>query len=126
MVLELLKNSARATIETSSSQEEIEARPFLWLHPRFCVVPFFSVGVCLFVPIVSSKLRFASFSLDRIAKSSVAFDSRTHLKHNFCESVAKIITFLRIVVTVSANSGQVAIRVQDMAGGSCIGTRDDL
>eukprot|EP00435_Cladocopium_sp_Y103_P036293 s1744_g9.t1 len=49
MVLELLKNSARATIETSSSQEEIEARP--------------------------------------------------------------------IVVTVSANSGQVAIRIQDMAGG---------
>ena len=29
MVLELLKNSARATIETSSSQEEIEARPSL-------------------------------------------------------------------------------------------------
>eukprot|EP00438_Fugacium_kawagutii_P017514 Skav206902 [mRNA] locus=scaffold2387:365082:377886:+ [translate_table: standard] len=49
MVLELLKNSARATIETSSSQEEIEARP--------------------------------------------------------------------IKVTVSANSGQVAIRIQDMAGG---------
>ena len=80
----------------------------------------------MFVPIVSSKLRFASFSLDRIAKSSVVFDSRTHLKHNFCESVAKNITFLRIVVTVSANSGQVAIRVQDMAGGRCIGTRDDL
>jgi len=58
MVLELLKNSARATIETSSSQEEIEARP--------------------------------------------------------------------IVVTVSANSGQVAIRIQDMAGGRCIATRDDL
>eukprot|EP00913_Durusdinium_trenchii_P004571 g4246.t1 len=47
MVLELLKNSARATIETSSSQAEIEARP--------------------------------------------------------------------IVVTVSANSGQVAIRIQDSA-----------
>lgn len=53
MVLELLKNSARATIETSSSQEEIEARPFLWLHPRLRVVPFFSVGVCLFVPCLS-------------------------------------------------------------------------
>ena len=72
MVLELLKNSARATIETSSSQEEIEARPFLWLHPRFRVVPFSFVGVCpTFVPMVSSKLRFASFSLFRIAKSSV-------------------------------------------------------
>ncbi|CAJ1364003.1 unnamed protein product [Effrenium voratum] len=49
MVLELLKNSARATIETSSSPAEVEARP--------------------------------------------------------------------IVVTVSANSGQVAIRIQDFAGG---------
>ena len=28
--------------------------------------------------------------------------------------------FLRIVVTVSANSGQVAIRIQDMAGGEMI------
>ena len=34
MVLELLKNSARATIETSSSQEEIEARPLLGMPWR--------------------------------------------------------------------------------------------
>ena len=37
MVLELLKNSARATIETSSSQEEIEARP--WLGKPWRIFP---------------------------------------------------------------------------------------
>ena len=32
MVLELLKNSARATIETSSSPAEVEARPPLGMN----------------------------------------------------------------------------------------------